>query len=103
VRAGDLELALAVTLGGVVVGAMLCQMDGDALRVEVNVVAPELRGGWANLLMVEAMAWRAWAAGTTPFRFGCERHVSDTLGLTRRSGAMAMVEQLEMSRGLSDQ
>jgi len=94
---------LAVKLGRVVVGVMLCQMDGDALRVEVNVVAPELRGGWANLLMVEAMARRARTAGSTPFRFGCKPHVTDTLGLTWRSGAVPMVEQLEMSRGLSDQ
>ncbi len=96
----DLGLSLAVMLDGTVVGAMLCQVDGDALRVEVNVVAPDMRGRWVNLMLVEAMARQARAAGTRRFRFGCEPHVTDTLGLARRTGATAMADQLDMWRSL---
>lgn len=83
----DRDLSLVLMQGGEAVGAMLCRTEPGHLLVDVNVVAPALRQGPANLMLLEAMARRARAAGVTTFRFSCEAHVRDTIGLARRSGA----------------
>ena len=96
----DPALSLVVLRGEAVVGAMLCRAAEGALRVEVNIVAPGLRGGWVNLVMLEAMARRGRQAGFGRFRFGCEPDVRDTIGLARRSGATALPEELDMRRAI---
>ena len=98
----DAEHSLVLMRGGEVAGAMLCRVDEGTLQVEVNVLDPALRGGWANLMLLEAMARRGRAAGFPRFRFGCEPHVRDTVGLARRCGAASLPDQWAMARGLVD-
>ncbi len=80
-----------------VVAAMLCRRHAEAIEVDVNVVAPDVRRGWANLLLLEGMARLCRAAGIRRFRFSCEEHVRDTLNLARRSGAVQLPAQLVLA------
>lgn len=93
----DRNLSLVLMRDGAAVGAMLCQSKPDHLLVDVNLVIPALRQGPANLMLLEAMARRARAAGVTTFRFSCEEHVRDTIGLARRSGARRLPALLSMA------
>ena len=73
---------------------MLCRRVGDRVDIDVNVVAPELRRSWANVVLLEGMARRGRAAGVNRFQFTCEEHVRDTLNLARRSAARQLPTQL---------
>jgi hypothetical protein len=71
---------------------MLCRRFGDVADIDVNVVTPELRRGWANVPLLEGMARRCHAVGGVRFRFSCEEHVRDTLNLANASASRASVE-----------
>ena len=96
----DGDHSLVLLHEGEVAGAMLCHAADGALEVDVNAIAAPLRGGWANLMLLEAMARGGREAGFARFRFGCEPHVHDTLNLARRTGAAALPDQLAMERPL---
>jgi GNAT superfamily N-acetyltransferase len=98
----DQTLSLVLLQKGKVIGAMLCKRSGELAEVDVNVVAPAFRGGWANLLLLEAMARRARADGVAHFRFSCEEHVRDTLNLARRSGARHLPPNVLLTKWLTD-
>lgn len=87
-------LSKAVVDGGTLAGAILCRADGDVVDVEVNMVAVGYRGGWANLLLLAAMARAGKDAGIGRFIFGGEAHVRDTVNLSRRSGAIRLPDRV---------
>jgi hypothetical protein len=80
---------------------MLCRRFGDVADIDVNVVTPELRRGWANVPLLEGMARRCHAVGGVRFRFSCEEHVRDTLNLARCSGARQLPTQVLLALPLS--
>jgi GNAT superfamily N-acetyltransferase len=96
----DPALSLVLARGAAVVGAMLCRRSGDVAEIDVNVVTPELRRGWANVLLLEGMARRCHVAGVVQFRFSCEEHVRDTLNLAQRSGARQLPTQVLLALAL---
>ena len=92
----DQALSLALLVDGAVAGAVLARRDGEALEVDLNVVAPEWRGGWANVMLVEGVLRQGRAAGLTRLRFMAEPHVRDTINLARRAGGVRLPDKLAM-------
>jgi hypothetical protein len=70
---------------------------GDVPQVEVSVIAPALRLGWAAVLLFREAAERAIAAGAQRIRFRCEDGVLDTVNLARRVGARLTRTAVEYS------
>jgi hypothetical protein len=98
----DRALSLVLLHGAARVGgAVLCRRFGERVDMDVGVVAPELRHGWANLMLVEGMARLGHAAGVTRCRFSCEEHVRDTLNLARRSDAARLPAQVVLTLPLA--
>ena len=93
----DRDVSLVLMRGTDVLGAMLVRRSGDLAEVDVNVVAPAVRGRWANVLLLEGMARRARMAGVKSFHFFCEEHVRDTVNLARRSGARDLPPRLMLT------
>jgi mycothiol synthase len=93
-------LSSAVLDGEALAGAILCRIVGDVIDVEVNMVAPAWRGGWANLMLLAAMARAGRAHGIERFIFGGEAQVRDTINLAPRSGAVAIADRLSLVRPL---
>jgi GNAT superfamily N-acetyltransferase len=84
----DPRRSAVLLLDGVVVGVQLASIGADGLwAVEVNVVIPTLRRGWANLLLTHEGTRNSRLLGTGRFRFFCDDRVIDTVNLARRSGA----------------
>ncbi len=99
----DRDLSLVLLRGGAVCGAILCLRSGDLVTVDVNVVAPHLRRGWANLLLLEAITHRCRADGVTRCHFTCEEHVRDTLNVARRSDAIALPPRVMLTLPLGNE
>lgn len=93
----DRDVSLVLMRGTDVLGAMLVHRSGELAEVDVNVVAPQIRGRWANVLLLEGMARRARTAGVTCFHFFCEEHVRDTANLARRSGVHVLPPRLMLT------
>ncbi|MGH8316489.1 MAG: GNAT family N-acetyltransferase [Steroidobacteraceae bacterium] len=96
----DRSLSRVLMRGSDIAGAMLCWHSGETLEIDVNVVKPELRCGWANVMLLEGVARVARAAGVVRFRFSCEKHIRDTANLARRCGASALPPRLVMAQEL---
>ena len=84
--AGD--RSLAVMKDGAPVAVVLWRIEGDVGLVEARVVHPRYRGGWSNVVLMEAGLTRARDEGVIRFRFDCDDTVRDTLSLARRCAAI---------------
>jgi GNAT superfamily N-acetyltransferase len=96
----DLEYSFVLSLDGVVCGALLQRRIGDVPQVEVNVIDPALRLGWAAVVLLREAAHRGIAAGARHIRFRCEDGVVDTVNLARRVGARPVRTAVEYSAPL---
>jgi GNAT superfamily N-acetyltransferase len=96
----DNDLSVVLMLEGKIGGAMLMTRSAGIARVEVNVVAPELRHGWANVVILDEAARRAAASGLKRFRFFCDEHTRDTINVARRAGAASLGSGLFFERRL---
>ncbi|MDB5960967.1 MAG: Acetyltransferase family protein [Massilia sp.] len=90
----DQQLSQVLMRDGVVVGAILGRRFGNIIEVDVNVVAPSLRHGLANLMLLEAIMRLGEQAGVQRARFSCEAHVRDTVNIGARLSAARMPDQL---------
>ncbi len=59
----------------------------------IQVVDPSLRGGWANILLLEGLTFRARAAGATRRRFFADVKVTNTIRLARRAQAREILTE----------
>jgi GNAT superfamily N-acetyltransferase len=90
----DQQLSQVLMRDGIVVGAILGQRFGDIMEVDVNVVAPSLRHGLANLMLLEAIMRHGNKAGLQGARFSCEAHVRDTINIGARLSASRTPDRL---------
>ena len=97
----DQDKSAVLLRGNEVKGALLYMWNDGNPIIDVNVVAPELRRGPANVLLLEAATRNALEGGGISFRFRCEEHVRDTVNLARRSGAKLARVQLAFTRTLA--
>jgi len=96
----DLEYSFVLMLDGAVCGALLQRRMGDLPQVEVSVIAPAFRLGWAAVVLLREAARRGNAAGARQIRFRCEDGVIDTVNLARRVGARLARTAVEYSAPL---
>jgi GNAT superfamily N-acetyltransferase len=73
---------------GQVLGAVLCRIEDNVAVIDARVVRPRVRGGWANVLLLEAGLRRGVEEGLTRMRFHCDDTVHDTLKLAKRCAAL---------------
>jgi GNAT superfamily N-acetyltransferase len=97
----DQDKSAVLMKGHEVKGALLYLWNDGNPVIDVNVVAPELRNGPGNVLLLEAATRKGLEGRATGFRFRCEEHVRDTLNLARRSGAKLAGVRLAFTRTLS--
>jgi hypothetical protein len=74
---------------GRVAGALLSRRrpNGRDSQIVCNVVGPEWRKGWANVVLLESTTRAGVAGGGVSFRFDCADTNRDTIGLAERCGA----------------
>ena len=82
----DLDESTAVMDGDELAGFYLASLRDGVLTVEVVVVAPPWRGGWANMLLMNAMLSRRDTARA--LRFRCADDVTFTLKAAHRMKAV---------------
>lgn len=87
--------------GARVVGAVLAVREGSCLRVDVNVVTPEYRRGWASPWLIISLLQLGLDAGLSRFRFFCDDDTRDTLALARRLEAHALEPALLFAKSLA--
>jgi GNAT superfamily N-acetyltransferase len=97
----DLEYSFVLRLDGAVCGALLQRRIGDIPQVEVSVIAPELRLGWAAVVLLREATHRGITTGAQQIRFRCEDGVLDTVNLARRVNARLVRTAVEYSASLS--
>jgi GNAT superfamily N-acetyltransferase len=97
----DEELSVVLMLNGALVGAMLMTRSGDLGRVEVNVVAPSFRGGWANVVILDEAVRRIVGSGLKRLRFFCDEHTRDTINLAKHAGAASLGTGLFLERRIA--
>jgi GNAT superfamily N-acetyltransferase len=85
-QAGD--RSLVVMCGAEAVAVVLWRIEDGVGLVEARVVHPRYRGGWSNVLLMEAGLSRGRDEGIVRFRFHCDDTVRDTLRLAQRCGAI---------------
>lgn len=97
----DVERSVALTIAGRLAGVLIFTWNGGQVAIEVIVVAPDFRGGSANVLLLEAATRAAMNGGAARFRFFCDERTRDTLGLARRAGARPLRIEAEYRRALA--
>jgi len=98
----DIEKSVVLLSDGVVKGALLYHWNHGLPTIDVRVVAPDLRKGPANVLLLEAATRKGLEGGAARFRFHCEESVHDTISLARRSGSKPTGAKISFSRTLAD-
>lgn len=98
-RAGgyDRDRSVVLMVGEDVRGALLYRWANGVPEIDVNVVGPGLRRGWANVLLLHDATRNGLEGGASRFRFHCEDRVLDTINLARRSGAKLLRTSVEWS------
>jgi hypothetical protein len=91
----DREKSVVLLVRDQVCGALLYRWDDDCPDIEVNVVAPAFRGGWANIALLHAATRNGLDGGARRFRFKCEDAVIDSVNLARRAGAKLLRTTIE--------
>jgi GNAT superfamily N-acetyltransferase len=97
----DNDLSTVLMVDGKVGAAALMTRNGDIVRLEVTVVAPALRHGWANALLLGEATRRGIASGAKRCRFFCDEHVRETINAARRIAATPMAAVLSFERRLT--
>jgi GNAT superfamily N-acetyltransferase len=98
----DGEKSVVLLVDGEVRGALLYAWNDGRPLVDVNVVAPELRRGAANVMLLEAAIRHAIDGGAHSIRFSCEESVIDTMNIARRAGARPSGVALSFTRMLPE-
>jgi GNAT superfamily N-acetyltransferase len=83
----DRERSVVLLEGDAVRGALIYRWSNGEPRVDVWVVAPEVRGSIASLVLLEAAMRNALNGGARRFHFVCTDDNTNTIGLARRGGA----------------
>jgi len=83
----DLDRSSAVMADSRLAAFSLAALHEDVLRIEAIVVAPQWRGGWASMLLLNALVVEGRRAGATAVRFHCTDEALFTLKLARRLDA----------------
>jgi ribosomal protein S18 acetylase RimI-like enzyme len=83
----DADRSVVLIHQGRVQGALLYRWGNGIPEIDVNVVAPSLRRGWANVVLLHDATRNGLDGGADRFRFHCEDTVTDTINLARRAGA----------------
>lgn len=96
----DREKSVVLLVNGQVAGALLYHWADGTPRIDVNVVAPNLRRTWGNVLLLHHATRNGLEAGARTFRFHCEDGVTDTVNLARRAHALLLRTELEFSVAL---
>ena len=86
-NAYDLQRSVVLLSNGRVQAALLARWLGGVPHVDVTVVAPGLRHGWANVALLHRAISQGCETGARAFRFRCEDTVRDTVRLATRVGA----------------
>ena len=73
--------------GDRVMGMILGTVEEPRIQVEAWVIAPELRGRWATLLLLAETTRAGWDLGGRRIRFHASDRAGETLSLARRFGA----------------
>ncbi len=94
-------LSIVLMLNGRVCGAILVSRRESMARVEINVVAPEYRHGWANVVLLDEAIRRGMASGVERFRFFSDEKTRDTVNLGKRTGASVIGTGLLFERRLT--
>jgi GNAT superfamily N-acetyltransferase len=89
--AAEEDRSRAMMVGDDLAGVVLWRVVDGLAHVDARVVASGWRGGWTNLMLLEAGVVAGLAEGLTRMRFNCDDTVRDTISLARRCGA----DQLE--------
>lgn len=82
----DLDESVAVMAGEELAAFYLASLRDGSLRIDVVVVAPPWRGGWANMLLMQAMLGRRGVA--CALRFQCTDETLFTMKIARRLKAV---------------
>jgi hypothetical protein len=97
----DNDLSVVLMVDCKVGAAALMTRTGDTVRLEVTVVAPALRHGWANALLLGEATRRGIASGAKRCRFFCDEHVRETINAARRIQATPLGAVLSLERRLA--
>ena len=81
------DRSLALICGQTLIGAVMWRIEDGVGVVEALLVAPGWRGGWPNLVLLQAGLERGKGEGYETFRFDCDETVLHTMELARRCGA----------------
>jgi GNAT superfamily N-acetyltransferase len=96
------ERSVVLLVNGAVMGAQMWSIAVDGTpEVDVNVISPHLRRGWANVLLTHEGFRVGQAKGTQAFRFYCHEDVVDTVNIARRSGAQRVRTDLVLVRAVA--
>jgi hypothetical protein len=97
----DRQRSVVLVRGDVVCGALLGRSGSEVPEVDVQVVAPELRGGWANVVMLEHVSRITRSLRAERFRFRCDERVRDSVNLARRSEATLSRTTVEVTAAVA--
>jgi hypothetical protein len=87
--------------GNRVVGCILCHLKSRTVAaVDANIVAPDVRGGWANVWLKLEATQLALALGITHFHFTSFDHYADTRSFTEKLGGVTTRRWALMRRPL---
>lgn len=91
----DRARSVVLLHGDEVGGALLFRWNAGVPDIDVNLVRPQWRGRWANVLLLEHATRNGLAGGATRFTFRCDERVRDSVNLARRAGADLLKREVE--------
>ena len=97
----DLDNSVALLIGDELCGVLIYIWNGGVPVIEVRAVDKDMRGTWANALMLEEATRNAKEAGALRFRFFASDKLTDTLSLARRAKAEQIRIELQFGRRLT--
>ncbi len=97
IEAGAFDQSRVLRCGGRVAGMILGTAHPPRIEVDAWVIEPELRGGWATMLLLADATRTGWDLGGRRIRFHASDHAPETLAMARRFGAQT-IETLESFR-----
>jgi GNAT superfamily N-acetyltransferase len=100
IGAYDRRHSVVLVQDGAVRGALLGRVTDGVGDVDVQVMAPELRGGWANVLMLEHVSRVGRSLGLVKFQFRCDERVRDSVNVARRLRARLVRTTVEVTAAI---
>jgi GNAT superfamily N-acetyltransferase len=86
-EAYDLDNSVALLVGETLAGVLIYSWRNGLPIIDVRIVDPAFRGGWANILLLEAATRNGMHAGSARFQFFADTGIADTMRLAARAGA----------------